>query len=93
MYVLKNWIPRPGYKAIVTGYCTILISSARGVTCDHMAEIKISANQIGTWDTHQKFGHGMAVGEVEGQKKYLECVTAGQPHWDMGQALNFGHDH
>ena len=50
-------------------YRTILISSARGVTCDHMAEIKISANQIGTWDTHQKFGHGMAVGEVEGQKK------------------------
>jgi len=32
-------------------YCTILISSARGVTSDHMDEISISANQVGTWDT------------------------------------------
>jgi len=32
-------------------YCTILISSARGVTSDHMDEISISATQVGTWDT------------------------------------------
>jgi hypothetical protein len=36
----------------------------------------------------------MSFGELDGQKnKLLECVTAGQPWWDMGQALNFGHDH
>jgi hypothetical protein len=32
-------------------YCTILISSARAVTSDHMDEISILANQVGTWDT------------------------------------------
>ena len=59
-----------------------------------MAEILISANQIGTWDTPQKIRpwYGSWGGERP-EKNYLECVTAGQPHWDMGQALNFGHDH
>ena len=39
------------HTLVIRQYCTILISSARAVTCDHMDEISISANWVGTWDT------------------------------------------
>jgi len=58
------------YKGFIQTYCTILISSARGVTCDHMTKISISANHVGTCDTSKTFGHCISIEEVEGHNEF-----------------------